>query len=174
MELPDAITLIDHQYISSPALTNWADLGCGTGLFTTALTNVLAPKSIIYAIDNDTHALQKVIPSNQVAIKKIKADFVKDDLNLPLLDGILMANSLHFIKNKISLLNKLSAYQKQDGCFLIIEYDMDTPNQWVPYPLSYPSLRQLFSESGYASINKIHELPSRYNRANIYSVLVQH
>lgn len=174
MEPEEAIKLISHNSIQSKQKTTWADLGCGSGLFTSALANLLAPNSTIYAIDNNSAALHKVVTSTRVLTKKVKADFTTDDLHLPLLDGILMANSLHFVKDKISLLNQLDKYLRQDGCFLVIEYDMDIANPWVPYPLNYQSLTELFPRAGFTSFTKIHELPSRYNHSNIYSVLVQH
>jgi hypothetical protein len=55
---------------------------------------------------------------------------------------------------------------------LLVEYDMDTANPWVPYPVSFTSLMQLFQELGYTTIQHLGELPSRYNRANIYAARV--
>ncbi|MEO6166645.1 MAG: methyltransferase domain-containing protein, partial [Chitinophagales bacterium] len=80
MELSEALKLINHKSILSKEKTTWADLGCGSGLFTIALANLFVPGSTIYAIDNNAAALQKVVSSTSVVIKKIKADFTNDDL----------------------------------------------------------------------------------------------
>jgi len=56
--------------------------------------------------------------------------------------------------------------------FLIVEYDTDIANPWVPYPLSFNTIKTLFVTTGFHSINKINEIPSRFNRAKIYSVFI--
>lgn len=173
MELDVAIELIKHKSISRTAKTVWADVGSGSGLFTNALATLLMPGSKIYAVDKDAAALKKFHGPQDVAVERIQADFIQDELNLHNLDGILMANSLHFVQDKVSFLNKMGKYLKAGGSFLIIEYDTDTSNVWVPFPLSYLSLQRVFEKAGYDSIQKIHEVPSRYRRANIYSVLVR-
>jgi ubiquinone/menaquinone biosynthesis C-methylase UbiE len=172
MELSKAIDLIKHKNISNAAKTTWADMGCGSGLFTVALSNLLAPGSIIYAIDKNALALKKLHQPNNIIVEKLQADFIQDHLNLGNLDGILMANSIHFAEEKISFIYKLRKYLKANGSFVIVEYDTDISNQWVPFPISYHSLQRLFTELGYRSFHKIHESPSRYQHANIYSVLI--
>jgi hypothetical protein len=54
-----------------------------------------------------------------------------------------------------------------------VEYDMDTPNPWVPYPISFYTATQLFTNLHYPLIEKTGELPSIYNRAGFYSMLVK-
>ena len=44
-----------------------------------------------------------------------------------------------------------------DALFLIVEYDMNNANRWVPYPLSFRYLKQLFQKSGYGLIEKLRE-----------------
>lgn len=172
MELEQAIRLIQNRRIDGDTKTVWADLGCGTGLFTQALASLLAQGSTIYAVDKSESALRKILSHPSITIQKVAADFIYDEMNFQNLDGILMANSLHFVKDKISFLNKISHHLKSNGCYLIVEYDMDKPNPWVPFPISFSSLQKLFKDFGNYSIHKIHEIPSRYNRANIYSALL--
>lgn len=148
----------------------WADLGCGKGFFTEALARQLSPKSKIYAIDK-TNSLSLTSKSD-ITIKFQKANFEKDDLNLPVLDGILMANSLHFVEDKKTLLQKLIKHLKNDGKFLIVEYNTDTSNPWVPYPISFPRLEKLFSEAGFNSIQKMAEAKSLYGSGMIYSSII--
>ena len=173
MLLQDAIKLIDHPLLRNKKPGIWADLGCGQGLFTNALAQVIAPESRIYAVDKEDSVFDIPISMPPVCIEKITADFVKDNLPFNDLDGILMANSLHFVKDKTAFLKKIQGYFASKKTFLFIEYDMDSANPWVPYPVSFKSLEQLAKSSGYGSPIKIYELPSRYNRSNIYSAIAQ-
>ncbi len=173
MQLKDAIELIDHDRINDIASPQtWADLGCGEGLFSQALSHLLKPGSQIYAVDKTKPG---PMPSyNNVIIESKIYDFVKDDLVLPPLDGILMANSLHYVSDKTTLLNKLFLLLKPSASFIIVEYDTDTPvKNWVPYPLSFQSLQNLFRQVGYETIIPIGKRASVYGRANMYSVLIK-
>ena len=173
MILKDAIELIKHDRINDIAgPQTWADLGCGEGLFTQALSHLLKPGSHIYAVDKTKPGL---IPSyNGVLVETKINDFAKDQLVFPPLDGILMANSLHYVSDKRALLNKLMLLLKPAAGFLIIEYDTDTPIQnWVPYPLSFQSLQKLFRQIGYETIIPIGKRASVYGRAKLYSALIK-
>ena len=99
-------------------------------------------------------------------------DFEKTTLPFENLDGILMANSLHYVKDKIMFIEKLKKNLNKNGCFLIVEYDMERSNYWVPYPISFLSLKKLFNDIGFSSVTKINERPSAFNRANLYSVMI--
>ncbi|MDR3713131.1 MAG: class I SAM-dependent methyltransferase [Puia sp.] len=168
-----AISLIDNNYIRSLSHpTRWADLGCGSGLFTRALADLLQPKSTIYAIDRE-RSLKKQTTRNEIEIRPLELDFVKDELDLQGLDGFLMANSLHYVKDQPGLLRKLKAALLPAHAFLIVEYDMDQPIPvWVPYPVSFTALESLFHAAGYQTIEKLAETPSRFGRANLYSALI--
>jgi len=179
MKLNEAIALIDGavpylQRAGQPRAgrpLHWADLGCGTGLFTEALARILPAGSILYGVD--THPglptaaqLRPALPTGS-QLHPITADFEKDDLPLKDLDGILMANSLHYIKNKATLIKKLQTYMLPNAPFIIIEYDTDTPvARWVPYPMSFASMKKLFP-----SAQKLAQHPSVYGRANIYAAI---
>ncbi|OJW58657.1 MAG: hypothetical protein BGO55_23395 [Sphingobacteriales bacterium 50-39] len=154
----------------------WADLGCGSGLFTAALARLLPAGSTVYGIDTHPTVRQQTIHSagstdKPTSIIPIKADFVKTPLDLPPLDGILMANSLHYVKNKPALIQKLRSHMHPNSPFLIIEYDTDRPVPiWVPYPISYDSLTYLFKDH---KTQKLGERPSAYGRSNMYAALVR-
>jgi len=173
MELSTAITLIKKGVPTSYAGQIWADLGAGTGLFTKALSTLVPDGSTIYAIDLDAKSLESIaIPTRDVSIKKIALNFVNDALNIEPLDGILMANALHFVSDKPSFLKKVKLSLKSKAKIIIIEYDREKPNTWVPYPISYHKLEQLAHNSGASSIEKIGSTPSKYHEANIYSALL--
>lgn len=173
MELSTAITLIKNGVPRSKEAQVWADLGAGSGLFTTALSTLLPDGSTIYAIDKDRKAMSHIdIPSLKVVVKKIAMDFVNDPLETEQLDGILLANALHFVSNKLSFLKKVKQSLKPSAKIVIIEYDREESNSWVPYPITYHSLESLAHDVGAVSIEKIGSTPSKYNEATIYSALL--
>jgi hypothetical protein len=76
-----------------------------------------------------------------VAIHKILTDLRSPTLRLPSVDGILMANSLHFIEDQHLLLRNLSSVAER---FLIVEYERSKRNRWGPYPVGFEKLREHF------------------------------
>jgi ubiquinone/menaquinone biosynthesis C-methylase UbiE len=174
MELNDAIGLIRNSYLtanaSHPAV--WADLGCGTGLFSHALGALLAPGSAIYAVDK-RNRLKPEVTAREIRIIPMQADFERDVLDLNNLDGILMANSLHYVQDKPAFLEKLRGYTKDAADFLMVEYDTDkSVSHWVPYPVSFDALERLFQEAGYRSVHKLSERPSMFGRSNLYAAYI--
>ena len=170
MDLKDAVGLIDHNRISENGPTTWADLGCGDGLFTNALATCLMPASKIYAVDRKPNVLNTSRIYEGVEVENITADFT-GPLPISNLEGILMANSLHFVSDKQRFLKKCSQYFKADELFLFVEYNTDTPNRWVPFPISFVSLRQLFLSLNFRNIEIIGKIPSRFH-GEIYASLV--
>jgi trans-aconitate methyltransferase len=173
MSPAEALALLSPAPIKFTNAARWADLGCGAGLFTVALASLLPPGSTVYAIDRKP-AIRPQLTPNQVSIQPKKADFVKQNLPTLDLDGILMANSLHYVKDKPTLLRTLRAANlRPQHAILIIEYDTDRPNPiWVPYPVSFASLQTLFQNAGYSTIIRLADHPSIYNRNAIYSAYI--
>ena len=173
LELSTAITLI-KKGITPPMIPQiWVDLGAGSGLFTKALSTLLRDGSTIYAIDQETSALNSIVlPSTEILLKKVKIDFVNDTIAVEPLDGVLMANALHFVADKFAFMTKIKRMLKPGGRIVIVEYDRDTSNPWVPYPISYQSLQRLADETGFGLISRIGSTPSKYHGANIYSALL--
>jgi ubiquinone/menaquinone biosynthesis C-methylase UbiE len=166
MQQAEAIALIDKG-ITGSLPQRWADLGCGNGTFTVALAKLLPPESYINAIDMAQQRLPTV--SNEIRIEFTCADFVNEQLPLDTLNGILMANSLHYVAHKAKLINKLEGYFDASPKFLIVEYDTMKSNPWVPYPISFHNLNEEFNKLGY-QINKLAQAPSRFGGI-MYSAL---
>lgn len=81
-----------------------------------------------------------------------------------------MANSLHFIQDKESLIDRLERWFVKEKQFLIIEYESDTPNQWVPFPVKFNELSVLFGSRGYEANNKLNEKSSAFG-GTMYAAL---
>lgn len=160
MKHKDAVELI-RKGIDENNAQRWADLGCGDGTFTLALANLLAPGSEIFAYDLERQNLPA--SQNGVNIRFERLDFNKENLPATNLDGVLMANSLHYIKGKTDLIQRLNVPK-----FLIVEYERRSANPWVPYPITSEELIKLFDNLGYHA-QKLTELPSRFG-GRIYSL----
>jgi trans-aconitate methyltransferase len=164
----------------APGLTNergpatWADLGCGRGTFTLALAHLLAPDSTIHAMDQDRAALASLPAHHKgVSIHTWRGDFLDQPWPFTDLDGLLMANSLHYVRDQAAFIDRSVPYLKPGHRFLIVEYDTDEANRWVPYPVGRAALRSLFAAAGYSSITVLGSRRSIYHRFPLYSALVQ-
>jgi ubiquinone/menaquinone biosynthesis C-methylase UbiE len=130
----------------------WADLGSGTGAFTLALRELAGPDVEIYSVDQNADVLARQRQQFQKLYHETIINYIADDFQnvaLPPLDGILMANSLHFIKYKESFIDKIKSALKPGGRLLIVEYDTDKGNVYVPHPLSYGKLERILKEKGF-------------------------
>ncbi len=97
------------------------------------------------------------------------ADFTQP-LALPPLDGLVMANALHFHRHKEPIVRRLRGYLKPGGRFVLVEYNADIGNPWVPYPLSYRTWEALAEQCGFARTRLLATVPSRFLR-EIYSAV---
>ena len=174
MELNTAIKLIEKGVEKTAAPQAWADLGAGSGLFSRALSTLLRNGSVIYAVDKNRKSLAEIVDlENNIVIKKVVKDFTALDLDLEAMDGILMANALHFVPEPSSILSNFRRILKPSGRIILIEYDSKSPTQWVPYPVSFERLKLLGSSVGFTSMIKLSELPSLYNQAPMYAALLK-
>ncbi|WP_436488829.1 class I SAM-dependent methyltransferase [Chitinophaga sp. ARDCPP14] len=171
MDIRDAIALIKHPPVTARTQMVWADLGCGSGLFTYALANLLETGSTIYAWDKTPPSLSSQPNPRHVTIQPGQLDFLKDDLPLSGLDGILMANSLHYVPGKPAFIDKISAHLQEDGVFLIVEYETAKANPWVPYPVPFQTLKALFHRAGFTVAVKLNERPSLYGSGHMYAAM---
>ena len=129
----------------------WADIGAGDGTFTRALAELLGRKARIYAVDRDSQALAAVrrwAARDGANVVPVEADFTLP-LELPeVLDGILVANALHFVHDAGVVLAHLAALVRPGGRVVIVEYDRRRASRWVPYPISSDRLPTLAESAG--------------------------
>lgn len=166
MDHAAAVSFI-QQAISGDDAQCWADLGCGSGTFTKALAALLPPGSQITAVDREDQRFE--LPE----VEFIRADIERDELHLSGLDGILIANALHYVSDKVALIRKLEPLFGGSFRLVIIEYDTDRPNTWVPYPITFEKLRVLFEQLGYRRVVKLEERPSVYRSGRMYCTLIE-
>lgn len=160
--------LKDRLAASDPQ--HWADLGSGTGVFTHALASVLPARSGIMAIDQIRQVLPPVM-GVQISVNFLRADMEQDPLPLNQLQGILMANSLHYIRDKQTFVRKLEPAFSEKKQWLIVEYDTETANPWVPFPVSFKRLQTMFLALGYDKVEKINTRESVYG-GEMYAALI--
>ena len=168
----------------------YADFGAGSGAFTLALRELIGLDATIYAVDKDKSSLQELenshrarfhttdnpsapltvraaIPADtpvrdgRASLILLPSDFSRP-LEIPPLDGIVMANSLHFFKDKEKILRHVREFLKPNGVLLLIEYNVDRGNLWVPYPLTFETFHSLAPRVGFSEPRLLAKFPSRF------------
>jgi len=135
----------------------WADLGAGEGAFTRALADLLGPEASIVAVDRDASALRGLGGNIETRV----ADFTRP-LDLHDLDGVLMANSLHFVRDKQPVLESVRRMITPGGRLIVVEYGADRGNPWVPYPFVYARWEKIAAQAGFRKTRLLKTVPSRW------------
>ena len=136
----------DHLNLLRPAGLpqggTWADFGAGEGAFTLALRELTGPDAVIYAVDRDGAALRR-LKRDYIArfgsplrgaqggadnLILLPNDFSRP-LDLPPLDGIVMANSLHYFREKEGILRHVRGFLKPNGVLLLVDDEQARPRQ---------------------------------------------
>lgn len=144
----------------------WADFGSGGGAFTLALRDLAGEDVAIYSLDKDSSRLHNQKENFDRQFPKTDIQYMHQDftqeLDLPKLDGILMANSLHYVQEQVQFLQQIKKYLKKDGKLLIVEYSTDAPNYWLPYPLSFTTFVHLTEEAGFHQPTQVGKVASSW------------
>jgi ubiquinone/menaquinone biosynthesis C-methylase UbiE len=176
MDHADNVNLLRPANLSPGA--SFADLGAGSGAFTLALRELLGPSAEIFAVDRDRNRLNTLEQAHRSSfgvvehLHLIPADFT-ESMDLPPLDGVLMANSLHFFRNKERVLRHVGKFLKPDGMLLLVEYNADRGNPWVPHPLSFETFRELAPSGGFSEPRLLAKHPSSFLREFYSAVAVK-
>jgi len=165
---------MDHDdHVSLLRLANlkqggtYADFGAGSGAFTLALRELVGLDSTIYAVDKDRASLNQLDTVHRARFNSTRNlillpnDFSRP-LDIPPLDGIVMANSLHFFKDKEKILQHVCEFLKPNGALLTVEYNVDSGNMWVPYPLTFETYAKLMPRVGFTEPRLLAKTPSRF------------
>lgn len=202
----------DHVNLLKPAKLppggTWADLGAGEGAFTLALRELVGPTAGVYAVDRDRGRLRELERAylerfgSTENLHPMGKDF-SGALDLPPLDGVVMANSLHFFKDpepdtdgrgrrgerdsqirvprrtsashipdQLTILRHVRTFLKPDGLLLLVEYNVDHGNLWVPHPFSFETYQGMAPRAGFTKPRLLAKHPSSFLR-EFYSALAK-
>jgi ubiquinone/menaquinone biosynthesis C-methylase UbiE len=154
----------------------WAVIGTGKGELTLALQALLGPEVEIYSVERDAGVLARQRRAVGAAhpdahIHYIEADFTQP-LDLPQLDGMLLANALHRVpfEQQEWVLARLCKHLKPGGRLILIEYERQQGTLWARYPVSYEAFENLATAAGLRDVRRLAAIPASFFR-DVYSAL---
>ena len=131
-----------------------------------ALADLLGPGAQITAVDRDTGSLRQLVDEMGRRFPETGLDVVAADFTRPLglagLDGAVMANSLHFLRDKRPVLERVKSMLRPGGRLIVVEYGSDRGNPWVPHPFSFQRWERLAADAGFDGTRLLGTVPSRY------------
>lgn len=145
---------------------SWLELGAGAGAFTLAIADALGAGGRIIAVDRDRGALEQATEAVRarfpaVHLATMAADFTRSMPPGPF-DGVLAANSLHFVADRRGLLAAIRGVLRPGGHLVVVEYDADRGNPWVPHPFRFETWRREAMAAGFDEPRLLHRVPSRF------------
>jgi SAM-dependent methyltransferase len=118
---------------------------------------VLGPHAHIVAVDKDARALRALAGRFETLV----ADFTRG-LDLHDLNGVIMANSLHFVRDQQRVLEAVRGMLRAGGRLIIVEYGTDRGNAWVPHPFTYATWETMAARAGFTGTRLLRTVPSRW------------
>jgi len=161
VNVDDAAALVEPA-VRRPG-ESWADLGAGTGTFTLALASLLGPTGRVVAVERDRSALTALEAlarrraEGAAAISVVAHDFTQP-LALPTpLDGVLLANALHFVPDadQPRVVAAVARLLGAGGRLAVVEYEGRGPSRWVPFPVFFARFASLARDAGLAAPTRI-------------------
>ncbi|HEY5629320.1 MAG TPA: class I SAM-dependent methyltransferase [Candidatus Limnocylindrales bacterium] len=145
---------------------HWLELGSGNGEFTLALADVLGDGAQILAADLDRRALADLKSRLGARFPRASVATTVIDMTRGLpagpFDGVLAANSLHFVARRGLLLGRIRDVLTPGGRLVLVEYDSEQGNPWVPHPISLRRWGVEAPAAGFAAPRLLHRVPSRF------------
>jgi trans-aconitate methyltransferase len=169
MTIEEAKSLLAPAALQPHLPQQWADLGCGNGTFSYALASLLPNGSNIICVDKETQPIAPLYEGKSLRFEK--ADIQKVSFAPNSLSGILIANALHYVKDQQAFIQRLDKFLTQEASWIIVEYDTVKANQWIPYPVSFKRMKELFEE--YGNVYPLGEKQSVYGHSMLYACQVK-
>ena len=146
--------------------SRWLELGAGEGAFTLALADILGRGADILASDRDPRIMSAIgtrvrLQFPHARVRTRVFDF-SDAIPYGPFDGVLAANSLHYVRDRDLTLRSIRFALVPEGRLVVVEYDADRGNPWVPYPFSFPTWRREATLAGFDEPRLLHRVPSRF------------
>ena len=165
MDHPDHVGLIRDGVAGVGR--RWLELGAGRGAFTLALADLLGPAADIVAIDRDRGDLAVLASTMSRRFPEADLTTVVGDFSRPLpveagFDGLLAANSLHFVRDPGAVIDSARPLLRPGARIVVVEYDSDSGNPWVPYPFSYATWQEIAARAGLLDTRLVGRVPSRF------------
>jgi ubiquinone/menaquinone biosynthesis C-methylase UbiE len=168
MEHADHVALIRDGVTG--AGPRWLELGCGEGAFTLALAELLGEAGRILATDIDRRALSRLSEAarsrRSAGLRDARIDraivSLSDTLPRGPFDGVLAANVLHFVRERSAVLAAIHRVLVPGGRLIVVEYDADRGNPWVPHPFSFERWTDMARDAGFEDVRLIGLVPSRF------------
>ena len=144
----------------------WLELGSGDGEFTLALADLLGGGGRIVAVDLDRWALAELAERVAVRFPDTEVDTITADFTYGLpggpFDGVLAANCLHFVRDVRPVLAAIRERLVPGGRLVLVEYDSDHGNPYVPHPISLSIWQSMAPAAGFTEPRFLHRIPSRF------------
>jgi ubiquinone/menaquinone biosynthesis C-methylase UbiE len=172
MDADEARGLLAPALAGTGTGERWADLGAGSGTFTAVLATLLGPTGHVWAMDRDRQAVRDLhaLPPRRDAapVTPLLGDFTDtaalDALRQAAgpLDGVLVANALHFVTTPLAALGAIASLVRHGGRVVVIEYDRRRASRWVPFPISSARLVSLVEQARLGTPTVVATTPSAY------------
>ena len=140
---------------------DFADIGCGTGLFTLPAAEIGGQKAIVYAIDISEEMLMDVKQYAQEAGLHQIQTVISDEYDMKIkensVDFVLICTVLHEIEDKRRFLAEAKRICKSNGKMAIIEFNETQTNYGPPlsHRLGRLYVKELLSELGLLNIDEM-------------------
>jgi ubiquinone/menaquinone biosynthesis C-methylase UbiE len=153
----------------------WVDAASGDGVFAEVLLELSRSTLIVIGIDLRRSAVENF---NHAVCHANTAIALQANLNSPLpirpIDGILIANGLHFFDQSIQIRILDNCYRalKDSGSLVIVEYNTAESTGVVPFPIPIASIDGLIATCGFEPVNKTTRVDSTYLE-EMYAILTK-
>ena len=138
---------------------NFADIGCGTGLFTIPAAEICGNNACVYAIDVSEEMLTEVkersLKDGLNQIQTVKSDEYDVKLKNNTVDFVLICTVLHEIDDKRRFLDEAKRICKSGGKIAVIEFNETQTNFGPPisHRLDRKRVKELLNEIGFQYVS---------------------